>query len=192
MNRKEFLKSCGLFGVGSCLVSGTVGRVAESIADGPPVTSCEEKQRFAQKWVKRFFDVFDESLDESAKSGIMENCGKACFEESVEGKEIKPVGVDDLISAINRSTGEIAATRDGNVVEFRYVGNPKGLKVADGYCLCPLVESGPQRLSGTYCLCSVGYVRQMFKTYTGRESSVELVESLKRGGKTCRFRITLA
>ncbi len=191
MDRKEFLKSCGLFGVGSCLVSGTIGKAAASISGEPPVTPCEERQRFSEAWVKRFFDLFDESLDEKKKSEIMEGCGRACFKGSVADKQIKVIGIDELIAAINKSTGEIAARREGNVVEFRYVGNPKGLKVADGYCLCPLVETGPEGLSGTYCLCSVGYVREMFKTYTGRESSVELVESLKRGGKTCRFRITL-
>ncbi|HQT92614.1 MAG TPA: DUF6144 family protein, partial [Candidatus Kryptobacter bacterium] len=60
-----------------------------------------------------------------------------------------------------------------------------------GYCLCPLVESGPEGLSGTYCDCSVGYVREMFRTYTGKAVSVELLESLKRGGRTCRFGITV-
>jgi len=190
MDRKEFLKSFGVLGVGSCFFTGTVGAAANSLVDSPPVTPCDEIRDFAHTWVKRFFDNFDSSLDEQKKKEIMESCGKTCFRGSLTGRKIAPVDVDLLIEGINKNTGEIAAKRDGNVVEFHYVANPRGLRVADGYCLCPLVESGPEGLSGTYCDCSVGYVREMFETYTGRKATVELLESLKRGGKGCRFRIT--
>ena len=192
MDRKGFLKSCSMIGVGSCFLPRTIGVAANSLQDGSPVTSCEDKEKFSQKWVKRFFDVFDKNLDDGKKKEIMENCGKICFQGSQVDKKVNPVDVDVLIEWINKATGEIAAKRDRNVVDFHYVANPRGLKVADGYCLCPLVESGPEGLSGTYCDCSVGYVKEMFQMYTGRAATVDLLESLKRGGKTCRFRITLS
>jgi len=191
MDRKDFLKSCGMFGVGSCLLPGTMGAFANSVKDEPPTTPCEDKEAFSQKWVKRFFDVFDGKLDGDKRDEIMHANGRVCFLGSIGDKKVEPVDVDILIDQMNKYSGEIAATRDGNVIDFHYVKNPRGLKVADGYCLCPLVESGPKGLSGTYCECSVGYVREMFETYTGKTASVELVESLKRGGKTCRFKITL-
>ncbi len=190
MNRKNFLKSCGLIGVGSCIWPNTIAVAVSSLHGEAPVTSCEDKEKFSQKWVKRFFDVFDGNLDDGKKKEIMERCGKACFLGSLENKKINPVDVDVLIEVINKNTGEVAAKREGNVVDFHYVSNSRGLKVADGYCLCPLVESGPEGLSGAYCDCSVGYVNEMFQTYTGRSATVELLESLKRGGKTCRFKIT--
>ncbi len=192
MDRKYFLKSCGVFGIGSCFLPGMIDALAASTPEGPPVTSCEEKQEFAQKWVKRFFDTFDESLDQPKRKEIMERCGKACFQGSIQGRTITPADIDIFIGEINKYAGEVAAERDGNVVDFHYVGNPRGLKVTDGYCLCPLVESGPAGLSGTFCDCSVGYVKEMFKTYTGRSVTVDLLESLKRGDKGCRFRITLS
>ncbi|HUI30462.1 MAG TPA: DUF6144 family protein, partial [Candidatus Acidoferrales bacterium] len=181
---------CGLVSMGSCLVPGAVGAAASSFQNSAPVTPCEEKERFSQKWVKRFFDVFDKDLDDGKKKEIMKSCGKMCFQGSLGDKKVNPVDIDALIEGINKGTGEIAAKRDGNVVDFHYVSNPRGLRVADGYCLCPLVESGPEGLSGTYCECSVGYVKEMFQTYTGGTVNVELLESLKRGGKSCRFRIT--
>jgi hypothetical protein len=190
MDRKIFLKSCGMVGVGSCFMAGTVESVAKSLNDNPHATSLEKKNEFALTWVKRFFDTFDKNLDDEKKKEIMEANGKLCFESSLSGNKITPIDIDDLIARINQNTGEIAAKREDNVVYFHYVGNPSGLKVADGYCLCPLVESGPAGLSGTYCHCSVGYVKHMFETYSGRKASVELLESLHRGGKSCRFKIT--
>ncbi len=192
MDRKKFIKSCGMIGMGSCFMPTALSVAADSFHDDSPATPCEEKEKFVQKWVKRFFDVFDKNMDDGKKKEIMQTCGRMCFQGSLEGRKVNPVDVDVLIDGINKSTGEVAAKREGNVVDFHYVSNSNGLKVADGYCLCPLVESGPAGLSGTYCECSVGYVREMFKTYTGRDSTVELLDSLKRGGKTCRFRITLA
>jgi hypothetical protein len=50
---------------------------------------------------------------------------------------------------------------------------------------CPLTEKGPEGLSGLYCECSVGYVKYMIERVTGTTVKVELLESLKRGGKGC-------
>jgi predicted hydrocarbon binding protein len=81
---------------------------------------------------------------------------------------------------------------EGSLVYFDYVGNPQtGVKVANGFCLCPLVEKGPEGLSGTYCECSIGYVNAMFEHVGGKSVRVELLESLKRGGRGCRFKIHL-
>lgn len=191
MQRKEFLKSCGLLAVSPCILPQTIHALRNIQTDNPSATPCDEKEQFTQKWVKRFFDNFDKRLDETKRKEVMEDCGKDCFKGSLGGKKPPPVDVDILIDEINKYAGEIAAKREGNEIDFRYTKNPRGLKVADGYCLCPLVESGPVGLSGTYCDCSVGYVKEMFETYTGKEVHVELLESLKRGGKGCQFKITL-
>ncbi len=164
----------------------------EKKPENPQVTPCEEKEKFAQVWVKRFFNNFDKRLNESTRREIMYDCGKECFRSSLEGSKPNEVDIDVLIDKIDEYAVENAAARDGSVVDFRYVKNSRGLRFADGYCLCPLVESGPPGLSRTYCDCSVGYVKEMFESYTGRGAEVELVESLKRGGRGCRFRIVLA
>ena len=64
--------------------------------------------------------------------------------------------------------------------------------VAITRCGCPIAEKSPEGLSGTFCQCSVGFVRAMFSGYLGKPVRVELLEALKHGGKTCRFKIMLA
>ena len=118
--------------------------------------------------------------------------GRACHEGSTGGRTVAPEEVDAFIARMRSHIGDEAIRREGDTVYFNYVGNPRGLKVADGYCLCPLVETGPAGLSGTYCWCSVGYVQHMFEVAVGRPAKVDLLESLKRGGKGCKFKITLA
>ena len=52
-----------------------------------------------------------------------------------------------------------------------------------------MVEDGPASLSPTYCYCSVGYVQYMFRIFFGMKVNVELIESLRTGGKGCRLKI---
>jgi predicted hydrocarbon binding protein len=54
-------------------------------------------------------------------------------------------------------------------------------------CLCPLVQSGSETLSDTYCNCSRGWVKEMFEMVSGKPVEVTLTESIKRGAKACRF-----
>lgn len=205
MDRKTFLKangccaalvalqrlSCDALGAEPEAAPGTAPTPLPSPAAGKPLTHAEKRVEFAETWAKRFFDVLDSHLDEPTRAAIMKANGRACHEAGDAGRKAGPMDIDLFIARVRSYIGEDAIRREGDVVYFRYVQNPAGLKVSDGYCLCPLVETGPTGLSGTYCLCSVGYVQNMFETAVGRPARIELLESLKRGGKGCRFKITL-
>jgi len=65
----------------------------------------------------------------------------------------------------------------------------QGLGLAADEELCSLVEDGPPDLSPTFCLCSLGYVREMFARQVGRPVQVELVRSVHRGDRECRFTV---
>jgi hypothetical protein len=77
-----------------------------------------------------------------------------------------------------------------SLVYFKYTGNPQGLKTADGYCLCPILEDAPKDIPSTYCQCSAGYVREIFKRGVGKPARVEITETVLRGGQTCRFTVS--
>jgi hypothetical protein len=162
----------------------------------PEETPCGEKMDFTHKWVKRFMDVLDKNLDADTCVKLMQVNGSLCAAGAYgELTEQKPRSIDEIDTTIaewQKSLGKENIYRNGNTVFFNYVGNPKGLKIADGYCLCPMLENGPATLSPTYCQCSAGYVGFMFhKLITGKPVSVELLESLRGGGKSCRFKVTV-
>ncbi len=192
MDRKEFLKNAGVAAGSLAFLGAPCSCLAGTFTSDPPVTPCEKKQEFAQIWMKRFFDALDQNVDEETRKKLMHANGSACYRGSLGGETVKPMPVDDWIAAIQKYVGKENCRREKDAIYFNYVGNPEGLKVDDGYCLCPIVESGPPGLSGTYCECSIGYVTDMFEMHTGNKYHVELLESLKRGGKKCRFKITPA
>jgi hypothetical protein len=198
LDRKSFLKMFGCASVCACtgiaLADSAKNSNGEKVSlpmTAPPETPCDKKMEFAQTWVKRFMDLLDANLDEATRNRLMEANGKMCHQGSLHGKKVTPIPVDTFVEGLRKYVGSENARREGDAIYFNYVKNPAGLLVADGYCLCPLVEKGPAGLSGTYCQCSVGYVNDMFETQLGRPVKVELLESLKRGGKGCKFKITL-
>lgn len=154
--------------------------------DEPRPKTCQERYEFAQIYVKRLMDVLERKVDEKTRVDIVRSMGEVCAKGAYGEMlpENQRIGLEELI---NRMGGR----KEDGMFYWEYTGSPwTGLKIADGYCLCPLTEKGPEGLSGLYCECSVGYVTYMLKRVTGTPVEVELLESLKRGGKGCRFRIS--
>ena len=204
MKRSDFCKamitpglacSCGI-GLGSVFTTEKIPSKQNKGTSNPKETPCSEKMDFTQKWVKRFFEVVDQNLDPETRTRLMQANGQACakgaYGELTENKPATIEEIDQKISSWQKELGKENIYRKDNTVFFNYVGNGKGLKISDGYCLCPMIENKPETLSPTYCQCSVGYVRYMFqRLITFKPVKVELLESLRSGGKACRFKVTL-
>jgi hypothetical protein len=208
MDRKEFLGkslqvAAGLGLACPCLAPAGDTPVSKPGAGPGPSSPCpgtsgeyahatpfEKRVDFASTWTGRFMRVLDERLDEKTRRGLMEANGRACALGAYGPPDpAKTVDLDAFVAGLARYVGPENARREGDVVYFNYKQNPAGLRIADGYCLCPLVEDGPADLSPTYCHCSVGYVAYLFERNIGRPVRVELVESLRGGGKACRFAV---
>jgi len=159
-------------------------------------TPCNEKMEFTHTWIARFMDVIDKNLDVETSKKLMQIngslCAKGAYGELGETNAKSTEQIDTIIADWQKFLGKENIHRSESTVYFNYVSNPKGLKIADGYCLCPMIENGPVTLSPTYCQCSVGYVGYMFhKLITGKPVHVELLESLRGGGKSCRFKVSI-
>jgi hypothetical protein len=197
MNRKEFLVQLTGYGTAAASVGSMFGlapccgfaQTSPPIQDGTPV---DKRMAFAQTWTKRLMDNLDSEVDEPTRVRLMHANGRSCYRGNKQGTF--QGGLDAFIEQIKKwaGPGPSPIRQEGNIVYLDYVRNPAGLKVSDGWCLCPLVERGPEGLSGTFCECSVGYVTEMFTGVVGKPVRVELLESLKRGGKGCRFKIYLS
>ncbi len=198
MNRKEFLRRSGHLCCASALLSITdetanaQDKPAEPV---PPTTPLDKRVEQGQKVIRRLINQLDQNLDKATREKLMEDCGTACFTGAygAAGGAPTPEQVDKFMEAMKKRFGPDAVQQvDGQtVVYFRYISNPRGLKVADGFCLCPILEDAPKNISPTYCHCSVGYVRQIFERQTGKRAIVELTDSVLRGGKSCNFTVRL-
>ena len=208
MNRKEFLAGVGKVCACSCVyaLAASLGSVNAQDStkqtvekpEGEPVKKprSEERVEFTEKWLVRFFDVFDANLDEPTRKKVMMANGKACllnwYKETNQQPRPEPLTLERLAAWAKKNNREDYQV-DGNVVYFQYLWAAEtGLSAPEHKCLCTLVESCPAGLSPTFCLCSVGYVKEMHEQMFKKPVEVELLSSVLRGDPRCKFKITVA
>ena len=200
MDRKGFLKAVGKAGACACVCAAAgaapalMTRAAES---GPGAKTGEralKRIEFSDKWVKRFFDVVDQTLDPATRMKLMMANGSACFGSWIKesGKEIKPVEFEKWAAEAAKAPARPGFKVEGNTLWFQFDQSAETAGAApESVCLCPMAESKPAGLSATYCFCSLGYVKEMYGRRFGRDVEVELLESVLSGGKRCRFKVTV-
>ncbi len=197
MNRKQFLARSAQAGAccAAALFAGSMeARTSKQQASEPKVTPCDRKVESGQKVIRRIISQLDAQLDEASRTKIMEACGRACYTGAHGPRPAAqpgPQDVEKFLDGMRKYLGKDGVQQQGSqtIVYFRYTSNPQGLKTADGYCLCPIFENAPKDVSPTFCNCSLGYVKEIFERRTGKPVTVQLTNSVLRGGKTCEFTV---
>lgn len=201
MDRKAFLNAFGKLGICTCLCAAATGMQAALIQEETRTKPGEKtkdravkRMEFADHWVKRFFDVIDQTLDEETRKKLMAANGRACYQEWIRDtrQEIKQVDFDQWAEEAGKKIKQEGFKIEGNVIYFQFNSSAEtGGSSPEEICLCPMVESKPEGMSPTYCHCSVGYVKEMYELKFGRSVEVELIDSVLKGGRRCKFRITV-
>ncbi len=214
MDRKEFLRTAVAAGAACCgAASGLFGR---GMRDGgqehgtqawigylerkmirASETPAWHKADKGQQWIKSLMDHMDAYLDDETRKTLMQACGRSCYIGAfgvAPSEKPTPEEVERFIKNFESQGYTVEREAGKTTVVYswgRSHQNPWGLIMSDGYCMCPLVEKGPDGLSPTFCLCSTGYVKEIFARSTGKKVNVELIDSLKQGGQDCIFRINI-
>ncbi len=177
MDRKDFLKaSLCLSAFGSALPA-----VAEEKA-AAPANPCAGAMAYARHWVKDLIDQADGQLTEDQRKALLEARGRSCAKSGAARRAAAFKGnLDGWMAELQKHMGPDAARRAGDVVTVTY---PK--------CFCPLVADLEEPLSKSYCFCSAGWLKEVYETVSGGPVSVEILETVKRGGQRCRFEVKLS
>ncbi len=191
MERKQFLKASlclgALCGTGQVIAEepGKAAAPPPAPPTPPPAparpAACEQTAEFARRWVRSFMEGLDVQLAEPQRIALMNARGRACARGGAVRLAEKHKGnLDAFIAELASHVGPDGVRREGNVVRVMYPT-----------CYCPLVTDLKEPLSPTYCHCSVGWLKEMYETVTGKPVTVEVLETVKRGGKACRFNVEL-
>jgi len=179
MERKHFLKAS--LGLGAfCGVGPLLG--AEEKAVAPPPNPCAGALDYAAHWVKDLMDQADVQLTEPQRKALLEARGRSCAKSgAVRRAEAFKGKLDEFVADLASHMGKDAVQRDGDVIKVSY---PR--------CFCPLVAELKEPLSASYCFCSAGWLKAVYETVSGKPVTVEILETVKRGGKLCRFNVRLS
>ena len=216
MDRKHFLKvftkTCvGIGCCGSALAQAILSADAHSIRTGQQwiddfekrlVDATEtpgwEKARKAEIWIKDIVKNMDVILDEKTKIKLMQANGQCCYDHAfgvADERPVPPVNAAQVLKYLESKGHKLERNEGKTILHFSWGKdhqNPWGLILSDGYCMCPNMEKVKGDISSTYCLCSTGYVKEMFKRLLGKPVEVDLVESVILGADDCRFRVVIS
>lgn len=185
MNRKQFLhQSVGRLGCCAALVFAPWEAGGGSASAGQGASAEDADTQFIKNWLADLMTAIDADGDEAMKARLVGACGRACFERhefkrnwAVEGRG----DVDKLVAALKKN---FEVWREGGVVHVRYGAVSKG-------CYCPAARYRPERPNDAHCYCSRGSHQAVWETALGRPVRVEILESVRRGGRTCHFAVYL-
>jgi len=177
MDRKGFMKksSIGLFAGFFASRGGT----ARAQSDEKPAE--DKTKSFRHAWIRSLVGHMDARLEEGQRTVLMESCGRECARRgAVKMAEPFKGNVDGLLAELEKHLGKDHAAREGDHAFLQY-----------DQCYCPMVAGMEEKLSGTWCQCSRGWVLEMFETAAGKPVKVELLQSILKGDPVCRFKIGL-
>ncbi len=144
-------------------------------------------EQWAIDSLKQWFSGLMEGLqevDEETRKKILAKCGQACaqahsveiFKKAWENSN----DIDNFLENLNQQFGEVKYERK----------NDDTLSVTYPRCFCPLVNLGFVN-SPSLCDCSPSWLKENFETVLDKPVTVISEETVSRGGKACRFTVTI-
>lgn len=135
--------------------------------------------------VKEVMNKFDQVVSKEKRYVVMETMGNTCFNnffvKIAEDVRKKSNGIAETIQNLNNVSGAEHFKLEDNKIYATF-----------NQCLCQVsVREAEEPISKTYCSCSLGWMKNLFKTLLDKPFKVELLESIVSGGKTCYFVINL-
>lgn len=201
MNRSQFVRnSCKWLGVSAAglVLTKVAGHGAEATAApatpaAPEVEEalkqqlqqCEGTNKFVNNWLTDLFEAIDTTLDKPAQTKLLEACGRGCFNRHDFKRNIARDGTGDLDKLIAAYKRNFEIWREGDFVHIRYGETSPG-------CYCPAARNRPAKPNDIHCECTRMTHQTIFETALGRPFKVDVLQSIRRGGKTCHFRVHLA
>jgi hypothetical protein len=174
MNRKQFLKTCA----GGLCTCGTVGALTAA-ADTPAKATDDWRLPFVKERYAKLLEILGTTVSTETLNDILRQLGRHCASTYPLIQEHRG-DVDGFITEFKKRANEdIQYDREKGIVTV--VGPERG------DCYCPLVDR--QKTPAFVCNCSLGWQQFTYENLLGRNVTVELKESVVRGGKRCVFEI---
>jgi len=186
MNRQEFIRKSFQSGLG-CYVLWAVSEDASTRAALPPADEAQVKfdKEFVGNWLSDLLETMDTELDRETQVKLMEGCGRGCFGRFKFKQDIAQQGKGDVQKLIEAYKKNFEIWQEGNLVHIRY-------GEVSNRCYCPAANYRPAKPNDIHCECTRMTHQTIFETALGRPFKVDVVESLRRGGKTCHFLVHLS
>jgi hypothetical protein len=134
---------------------------------------------FMHKWISDLISSADNNLDPQLQKQLLEYCGRQCAKTNAAAEIEKFKGnLNGLMEELRQKWVE-QVDFDAEKGKF-YL---KGKKSES--CACAIINGNKNKVSGTFCNCSLGFYKELFESVGGKPISIKLTETLLRGSDRC-------
>lgn len=183
MNRKEYIQRTLQLGMCSCaMLAGVSSLPAAAVAaDEDQQTKMLRMHRdFLQNWLADFMEAVDKEVDAATRVKLYEATGRGCYNRHKFKQDIAEKGKGDLNKLIEAYKNNFEIWKEGEKIHIRY-------GEVNSQCYCPAAKSHDPKPNDIHCECTRTTHQTIFETALGKPVKVEILESFRRGGKTCHF-----
>lgn len=179
MDRKEFLRKTCLTGVCGCgfgALALNAGNAATDVQDNP--------NQVPQQWIISLLENLDQNVDRAELRKIIKMSAGVHYDQ---------LKMDEMLSGYTGKLREFISILEKEWGWKVNYDEAAGVITADenkSYCVCPVLKGAPAG-SPAICWCSEGFAEKMFSRVAGVAVSAAVVSSVRRGDKTCIYRVQL-
>jgi len=137
---------------------------------------------FIANWLNDLLATMAVELDRETQVKLIEGCGRGCYDRFSFKQDIAHAGQGDLAKLIEAYRRTFEIWREGDEVHIRYG------EVSPG-CYCPAARAIPIMSNDLHCECTRATHQMIFETALGHPVHIEILETVRRGGKTCHFMV---
>ena len=186
MDRGEFLERAARWGLCAGVICALRGEALAGPAPSPgdEIAALRAERDFIVNWLSDLLRTIDTRLDDDTKRLLMAGCGRGCFDRHPFKKDIAAKGKGSLERLTEAYRSNFEAWREGGLFHIRFGEVSKG-------CYCPVARAIPPRPDDIHCECTRATHQAIFEEALGRPCAVEILETVRRGGKTCHFVVRL-
>lgn len=186
MERREFAQKLMALGVCPFVLSRiTIPEAASAIPEDEKYNMLKGEKDFICNWLTDLLNSMEQVLERETQVKIIEGCGRGCFNRHQFKKDIAAKGSGDLDKLIEAYSQNFEIWKEDNSVHIRY-------GETSSRCYCPAANYRDSKPDDIHCECTRTTHQTIFETALGRPFRVDIVESLRRGGKTCHFLVHLS
>jgi hypothetical protein len=150
------------------------------MADLSSLTQIQQEKAFIEGWLSDLLDTMQTELDEPTRIRLMAGCGRGCFVRHAFKQELAAQGQGSLEKLLSALQNNFEAWQAEDGVHIRY-------GETSARCYCPVLPGRAGSPNELHCHCTRATHQAIFEAALGHPVQVEILETLRRGGKTCHF-----
>jgi hypothetical protein len=178
MDRKDFTKKLVMLGICPLLFSDFTFTENED-------DKTKSELKFIQNWLSDLLDSMDNVIDRETQVKIVEGCGRGCYNRYKFKQDIAEKGKNDIDKLIEAYSQNFEIWRDKDEVHIRYG------EISTG-CYCPAAKYRIPKTNDLHCECTRTTHQTIFQNALGKNIKVKILDTVRRGGKTCHFVVYLS